>query len=71
VCAVLGGSRGGGVGARATVPGEWVTAVGEASRMDITATGPTMASVAKDVWAKDQERFAHRAKLFSAVEEAA
>jgi len=69
--AVMGGSIAGALGGRAAVPGEWVTAVGEASRMDITATGPTMASVAKDVWAKDQERFAQRAKLFSAVEEAA
>jgi ADP-ribosylglycohydrolase len=69
--AVMGGSIAGALGGRAVVPDEWVTAVSEASRMDITATGPTMAAVAKDVWAKDQERFAQRAKLFAAVEEAA
>ena len=39
--------------------------------MDITATGPTMAAVAKDIWAKDQERFDQRATLFGSLEEAA
>jgi ADP-ribosylglycohydrolase len=69
--AVMGGSIAGALGGRAVVPDEWVTAVSEASRLDVTATGPTMASVAKDVWAKDQERFARRATLFGALEEAA
>jgi ADP-ribosylglycohydrolase len=69
--AVMGGSIAGALGGRAVVPDEWVTAVSEASRMDVTATGPTMASVAKDVWAKDRERFAARATLFAAAEEAA
>jgi ADP-ribosylglycohydrolase len=69
--AVMGGSIAGALGGRAVVPDEWVTAVSEASRLDITATGPTMASVAKDVWAKDQERFAQRATLFGSRKEAA
>jgi len=69
--AVMGGSIAGALGGRAVVPHEWVRAVSEASRMDVTATGPTMASVAKDVWAKDQERFAQRATLFAAAGEAA
>jgi ADP-ribosylglycohydrolase len=69
--AVMGGSIAGALGGRAVVPDEWVTTISEASRLDITATGPTMASVAKDVWAKDQERFAQRAKLFGSLEEAA
>ena len=69
--AVMGGSIAGALGGRAVVPDEWVTRISEASRMDITATGPTMASVAKDVWAKDQVRFEQRAKLFDAVGEAA
>jgi ADP-ribosylglycohydrolase len=64
--AVMGGSIAGALGGRAVVPDEWVSAVSEASRMDITATGPTMAEVAKDVWAKDQARFEQRAKLFGA-----
>lgn len=69
--AVMGGSIAGALGGRAVVPDEWVTAVSEGSRLDITATGPTMAAVAKDVWTKDQERFAQRAKLFGSVMEAA
>ncbi|GAB1513480.1 ADP-ribosylglycohydrolase family protein [Actinophytocola sp. KF-1] len=62
--AVMGGSIAGALGGRATVPAEWVTQVSEASRLDVTATGPTMAAVARDVWAKDQARFEQRAKLF-------
>jgi ADP-ribosylglycohydrolase len=62
--AVMGGSIAGALGGRAVVPSEWVTAISEASRLDITATGPVMASVAKDVWAKDQARFERRATLF-------
>jgi ADP-ribosylglycohydrolase len=69
--AVMGGSIAGALGGRAVVPNEWVTAVSEGSRMDITATGPTMAAVAKDVWAKDQERFAQRATLFGSLAGAA
>jgi ADP-ribosylglycohydrolase len=69
--AVMGGSIAGALGGRTVVPDEWVTTISEASRLDITATGPTMASVAKDVWAKDQERFAQRASLFGLVVEAA
>jgi ADP-ribosylglycohydrolase len=62
--AVMGGSIAGALGGRAVVPDEWVTQVSEASRMDVTATGPTMAAVAKDIWAKDRARFEQRAKLF-------
>jgi ADP-ribosylglycohydrolase len=69
--AVMGGSIAGALGGRAVVPDEWLTAVSEASRMDITATGPTMALVAKDIWAKDRERFAQRATLFGSLVEAA
>lgn len=69
--AVMGGSIAGALGGRAVVPDEWVTQVSEASRMDITATGPTMAAVAKDIWAKDRERFAARAAFFADPVEAA
>ncbi len=69
--AVMGGSIAGALGGRAVVPAEWVTEISEASRMDVTATGPTMASVAKDVWARDRERFDRRAALFGALEEVA
>jgi ADP-ribosylglycohydrolase len=69
--AVMGGSIAGALGGRAVVPDEWVTSISEASRMDITATGPVIAAVARDIWAKDQERFARRATLFGSLEEAA
>jgi len=69
--AVMGGSIAGALGGREVVPSEWVTAVSEASRMDITATGPTMAGVAKDIWARDRERFDHRAALFGSLEDVA
>ena len=69
--AVMSGAIAGALNGRAAVPDEWVSAISAASRMDVTATGPTMASVAKDVWAKDRERFARRAMLFSSAEEAA
>ena len=69
--AVMGGSIAGALGGRAVVPDEWVSAVSEGSRLDITATGPTMAAVAKDIWAKDQERFAQRATLFGSLAGAA
>jgi ADP-ribosylglycohydrolase len=69
--AVMGGAVAGALAGRAAVPDEWVSTVSEASRMDVTATGPTMAAVAKDIWAKDRERFAQRATVFAAAGEAA
>jgi ADP-ribosylglycohydrolase len=68
--AVMGGSIAGALNGRAAVPDEWVTAVSEASRMDITATGKVMASVAKDIWAKDRTRFQARSTLFTSPEAA-
>ncbi|HEX2133561.1 MAG TPA: ADP-ribosylglycohydrolase family protein [Actinophytocola sp.] len=69
--AVMGGSVAGALGGRVVVPDAWVTDVSEASRMDVTATGPTMASVAKAIWAKDRERFDRRAALFDSLGKAA
>jgi ADP-ribosylglycohydrolase len=62
--AVMGGSVAGALGGRAVVPDEWVGDVSEASRMDVTATGPVMAAVARDIWARDRARFEQRAQLF-------
>ena len=69
--AVMGGSIAGALGGRAAVPQVWIEQISAASRMDVTATGPTMAAVAKDIWAKDRERFDRRAALFGPSEEAA
>lgn len=54
--AVMAGSIAGALGGLEVVPQEWLTAVSESSRIDVTATGPVMASVARDVWAKDARR---------------
>jgi ADP-ribosylglycohydrolase len=69
--AVMGGSVAGALGGRAVVPDAWVTQVSEASRLDVTATGPMMAAVAKTVWAKDRARFEERAALFDSLVRAA
>jgi len=61
--AVMGGSIAGALGGRAVVPDAWVSEISEASRMDITAPGAVMASVAKDVWRKDRARWDERAAL--------
>ena len=54
--AVMAGSIAGAIGGVEVVPSEWIDGVSEGSRMDITATGPVIASVARDVWAADAER---------------
>ncbi len=66
--AVMGGSIAGALGGRQVVPDAWVTEISTASRMDVTATGPIMAAVAKDIWARDRERFDRRAALFESLE---
>ncbi|MDA3623978.1 ADP-ribosylglycohydrolase family protein [Saccharopolyspora sp. WRP15-2] len=52
ICAGLGGT--------AVVPAEWVDAIGEASRMDLRATGRLMASAAADILRADRERALER-----------
>lgn len=56
--AVMAGSITGALGGEDAVPDEWVSGVSESSRIDITATGPVIAAVARDVWAADAERAA-------------
>jgi ADP-ribosylglycohydrolase len=54
--AVMAGSLAGALGGVGVVPSEWIAGVSTGSRMDITATGPVIASVARDVWAADTAR---------------
>jgi hypothetical protein len=71
--AVMAGSIAGALGGLDVVPTEWIGAVNEGSRMDVTATGPVIAAVARDVWAKDAARasaVASARSAFSAVAEA-
>lgn len=65
--AVMAGSIAGALGGLSSVPSEWVETVSESSKLDITATGPTMAVVAREVWAKDRCRFEHHAGAMSAL----
>jgi ADP-ribosylglycohydrolase len=60
--AVMAGSVAGALGGLDAVPQEWVAGVSEGSRTDITATGPVIAAVARDVWAADAERAARTAQ---------
>ncbi|MEU6248849.1 ADP-ribosylglycohydrolase family protein [Glycomyces sp. NPDC047010] len=69
--AVMAGSIAGALGGLAAVPAEWVKDVSEASRIDVTATGPAMAAVARDVWARDADRAARVADARTAYAGAA
>ncbi|MGG7509276.1 ADP-ribosylglycohydrolase family protein [Plantibacter sp. YIM 135249] len=65
--AVMAGAIAGALGGTAVVPDAWVDEVGESSKLDLRSFGPTMAGVARDVWAADQARFAARAATMSAL----
>lgn len=69
--AVMAGSIAGALGGAAVVPTEWSDEISAASRLDVTASGAVMASVARDVWEKDRARFDQRAGLFGALAGAA
>jgi ADP-ribosylglycohydrolase len=60
--AVMAGSIAGALSGIQAVPTAWVTGVSEGSRIDITATGPVIAGVAREVWAADAERAARVTK---------
>ncbi|WP_022887040.1 ADP-ribosylglycohydrolase family protein [Glaciibacter superstes] len=55
--AVMAGSLAGALGGLASVPSDWIAGVHEGSRMDITASGPVMATVTREILAKDRARF--------------
>ena len=65
--ATMVGALAGALGGEAAVPAEWVERVGEASRLDLRATGSTMAGVAEEIYASDAALFAHRHNVFSAL----
>lgn len=68
--AVMAGSIAGALSGVAGLPPEWVDAVNEGSKMDITATGPVMASVAQEIWAKDNDRADQRNAAMSELRSA-
>jgi len=65
--AVMGGALAGALGGIGVVPADWVDAVSEGSRLDITAGGPVMAGVARDVIARDTARAERRRAAFDAL----
>ncbi len=65
--AVMAGSIAGAIGGRAAIPQDWIDGVTEGSRIDITATGPTMAAVSRDIWEKDRARFEQRTTHLSSL----
>ncbi|WP_335990589.1 ADP-ribosylglycohydrolase family protein [Glycomyces sp. MUSA5-2] len=69
--AVMAGSIAGALGGLTAVPADWIADVSDASRIDVTATGPAMAAVARDVWARDAERAAEVAAARTAYAGAA
>lgn len=69
--AVMAGSIAGAIAGRSAIPAEWISAVSEGSRMDITSTGPVMASVARDIWAADQASMADRGSVMDALNSSA
>lgn len=65
--ASMAGAIAGALGGTSGVPREWTDAVGANSRVDILTPGSTMASVAREVFARDQERAAARARAVSGL----
>ncbi|CAN5652179.1 ADP-ribosylglycohydrolase family protein [soil metagenome] len=58
--ATMAGAIAGALGGLAAVPEGWRSEVSEASRIDITSPGATMAAVATEIWAKDEAAIAAR-----------
>jgi ADP-ribosylglycohydrolase len=54
--AVMAGSIAGALGGLDAVPAAWVEDVSDNSRIDVTATGPVIAAVAREIWAADAAR---------------
>jgi ADP-ribosylglycohydrolase len=58
--ASMAGAVAGALGGQAGVPGEWVAAIAEASRIDLIEPGRVMASVATELHEADSRRWAQR-----------
>jgi ADP-ribosylglycohydrolase len=65
--ATMAGAIAGGLGGEDAVPAEWRTAVSEASRIDLSAPGISMATIAREIWQKDADRAAARSAAFEAM----
>jgi hypothetical protein len=66
--ATMGGAIAGALGGVDVVPREWRETVGRESRLDLAATGLTMAAVAAEIFTADEKAFAHRQAAFGALQ---
>ncbi|GIH20633.1 ADP-ribosylglycohydrolase family protein [Rugosimonospora africana] len=65
--ATMAGAIIGGLHGIEAIPGEWRDAVAEGSQLDLSASGRTMAAVARDIFAKDRARAQAREASFTAL----
>jgi hypothetical protein len=63
--ATMAGALAGALGGVGAVPRQWRDRVAEASRLDLEATGRVMASVAREIHAKDRRRARAHAAAFA------
>jgi ADP-ribosylglycohydrolase len=66
--ATMAGALCGAVHGIEVIPADWRETVARNSRIDLTATGATMAEVAREIFAKDRRRAAERAAAFEALD---
>lgn len=69
--AVMAGSIAGALSGLAAVPTDWADEVSSGSRLDIRSTGPVIADVSREVWAKDAARASKVGLAREALSEAA
>jgi ADP-ribosylglycohydrolase len=65
--ATMAGALCGAIGGIEAIPAQWRDTVATNSRLDLTASGRTMAGVAVDIFAKDRARAQARASVFAAL----
>ncbi|MEO3820300.1 ADP-ribosylglycohydrolase family protein [Plantactinospora sp. B24E8] len=65
--ATMAGAIAGALGGAAAVPTEWSEVVAEASRTDLVEPARQLAGVAREIFARDRERFDRRAERFAGL----
>jgi len=65
--ATMVGAMAGALGGSAAVPAEWTEQVTRASRLDLTGLAQALAEVAREVYARDTQRWRVRAERFDAL----
>ncbi|HEY1641968.1 MAG TPA: ADP-ribosylglycohydrolase family protein [Streptosporangiaceae bacterium] len=65
--ATMAGAVSGALHGPGVIPPEWAAAVADGSRIDLAASGRTMAAVAREVFERDQQQQRARAGAFGAL----